>query len=152
VNDHLKNLALDLRANRGAVLASTLLLIFRLQCACRELPEPLRTIATSFLFPFELVYTRLMLNCEFPKGVTIGGGLKILHPFGIILNDKVTIGSDCQLFHRVTLGTCYPHEELCPMIGNRVIIGTGATILGDVVIPDGTIVRAHRLLHRRNGW
>ncbi len=143
---HLQSLKRDLAANRGAVLASTVMIVFRINALAIELPPAIGLALRAIVFPIELIFTRLMLNCELPRGVRIGGGLKLLHPFGIIMNDKVVVGSDCELFHHVTLGTCYPYDEECPTIGDRVIIGTGATILGDVAIPSDSIVKAHSLI------
>lgn len=52
------------------------------------------------------------------------------------------IGSNCQIWHNVTIGRKHPHQGTLPTIGNDVRICTGAIIIGDIHIGDGAIVGA----------
>lgn len=61
------------------------------------------------------------------------------HPVGIVIGSKVKIGEQCNIRHNVTIGNM---EGEYPVIGDRVAIGPGVIILGDVTIGDGAIIGA----------
>ncbi|SKB74943.1 hypothetical protein [Luteibacter sp. 22Crub2.1] len=86
-----------------------------------------------------------MSKCYVPTTATIGPGLVIYHAFGIIINGKSTIGSNCTIYARVCLGNRFPGDGT-PTIGNNVTIGTGACIFGPVVIPDNYVVKANAVI------
>lgn len=75
---------------------------------------------------------------------TIGPGLRLPHPYGIVIAEGVTIGSNATLHDHVTLGTARapaPGEMLpVPRIGDRVTIGSGTVVAGQISVgPDVTI-------------
>ena len=86
-------------------------------------------------------------NCE------IGLGFKIWHPYGIIINN-VTIGTNFQVQHNVTIGLKdlgsdkrgIGHKELLPVIGNNVCVYAGSYILGPVKVGDNAIIGANSLV------
>lgn len=80
-----------------------------------------------------------------PTTATIGPGLVIFHAFGVIINGKTTIGSNCTLYARVCIGNRFPGDGT-PTIGDNVTIGTGACIFGPVVIPDNYVVKANAVI------
>jgi len=87
-----------------------------------------------------------------PPSVEIGGGALIFHGYGIVLNSKVVIGDRVVLYHRVTIGQRYPGDGV-PIIGDDVVIGSGATILGPVEVPCGAVVPANSLTTPcQNSW
>lgn len=72
----------------------------------------------------------------------IGGGLFLPHSPGIVVGGRTVIGEDCTLLHGVTLGEARFDELACPHLGDRVTVGAGAHILGDVVVGDEATIGA----------
>jgi serine acetyltransferase len=84
---------------------------------------------------------RLAFNVDFwagPRGVSIGGGLCLIHPTQVIIAQGTHIGENCLIFHEVTIGT--GPTPGTPRIGNDVDIYVGARILGGVTIGDGAMI------------
>ena len=68
----------------------------------------------------------------------IGGGFMIDHATGLVIGETAVIGNDCSFLHGVTLGsTGKEKHDRHPKVGNGVLIGCNATILGNIVIGDG---------------
>lgn len=71
----------------------------------------------------------------------IGAGLRLPHPFNIILARGTRLGRDVTLFHNVTIGYARaprPGERLpSPEIGDGVVVGPGCVVAGDIRIGDG---------------
>lgn len=87
-----------------------------------------------------------------PPSVQVGGGALIFHGYGIVLNSKVVIGDRSILYHRITIGQRYPGDGV-PKIGDDVVIGSGAVILGPVEVPSGVIIPANSLTTpSQNSW
>ena len=72
----------------------------------------------------------------------IGGGCYIPHSPGIVIGGTSVIGEDCTLLQGVTLGEARFSETACPTVGNGVVLGAGATLLGDIHIGDGSFIAA----------
>jgi serine O-acetyltransferase len=79
--------------------------------------------------------TEIVTGVSIPAQVQIGKGLRIHHFGGIIIHSKAIIGEGCTIYHGVTLGDRGGWGG-APHIGNHVIIGAGAKILGNVTIGD----------------
>ena len=74
----------------------------------------------------------------------IGPGLYIPHPCGIVVNRRCEIGADLTLSQNVTLGRkSRPPNEGCPSFGDRVDIGPGAVIIGNIKIGNDAAVGAN---------
>ncbi|MFI7542819.1 serine O-acetyltransferase EpsC [Actinoplanes sp. NPDC049599] len=95
--------------------------------------------------------TRLLTGIEIHPGATIGRRLFIDHGAGVVIGQTARIGDDVTMYHRVTLGargwwadggTGRRH----PTVGDRVVLGVGATVLGPVHIGDDARVGAHCLV------
>ena len=66
-------------------------------------------------------------------GAQIGGGCFIDHATSVVIGETATIGRDCTILHGVTLvGTGKARTKRHPSIGDRVTLGVGATIVGDI--------------------
>ncbi|MBQ9307306.1 MAG: serine acetyltransferase, partial [Clostridia bacterium] len=70
---------------------------------------------------------------EIHPGARIGKGLFIDHGMGIVIGETTEIGDNCTIYHQVTLGgTGKDKGKRHPTIGNNVLIGAGASVLGPV--------------------
>lgn len=73
----------------------------------------------------------------------IGHGIMLDHATGFVMGETAVIGNDCSVLQGVTLGgTGKAEEDRHPKIGNRVLIGAGAAILGNITIGDGAKIAA----------
>ena len=80
---------------------------------------------------------RRRTGIEIHPGAQIGRRFFIDHGIGVVIGETTEIGNDVMLYHNVTLGARrFAHGKRHPTIGNRVIIGAGAKILGPVNISD----------------
>ncbi|MBU1320629.1 MAG: serine O-acetyltransferase [candidate division Zixibacteria bacterium] len=90
---------------------------------------------------------RFFTGIEIHPGATIGHGLFIDHGMGIVIGETTEIGDNCVLFHAVTLGGTGKHKaKRHPTIGNNVLIGTGATILGPVTVGNNVDIGANTFI------
>jgi serine O-acetyltransferase len=89
---------------------------------------------------------RLRLGINIPAQTAVGPGLLIGHAGGIVVNAAASIGSDCNLSHNVTIGTTRGPSGGVPTIGNRVYIGPGAIIIGNIVVGDDVAVGANAVV------
>ena len=80
---------------------------------------------------------RRRTGIEIHPGATIGRRFFIDHGIGVVIGETTEIGDDVMLYHNVTLGARrFATGKRHPTIGDRVIIGAGAKILGPVNIAD----------------
>ncbi len=86
---------------------------------------------------------RFFTLIEIHPGATIGRRLFIDHGAGVVIGATAIIGDDCLMFHGSTLGgTGHAHAKRHPTLGNRVLVGTGAKILGNITIGDDAKIGA----------
>lgn len=85
-----------------------------------------------------------------PAEAELGPGLRIHHFGGIILHPKVKMGSGCTLYHGVTLGTDGQSDD-APTLGQDVLVGAGAKILGGIHLGDRCRVGANAVVTRSYG-
>ncbi|MFI1991016.1 serine O-acetyltransferase EpsC [Actinoplanes sp. NPDC020271] len=95
--------------------------------------------------------TRLLTGIEIHPGATIGRRLFIDHGAGVVIGETARIGDDVTLYHRVTLGgrgwqRDRKGSRRHPSIGDRVILGVGATVLGAVHVGADAEIGAHCLV------
>ena len=87
--------------------------------------------------------TRFFTGIEIHTGATIGKRLMIDHGMGIVIGETAVIGNDCVIYHQVTLGgTGKEKLKRHPTIGNNVLIGAGAKLLGPINIGDNVKIGA----------
>ena len=80
---------------------------------------------------------RWLTGIEIHPGATIGRRFFIDHGMGVVIGETAEIGDDCTLYHGVTLGgTSWAKGKRHPTLGNGVVIGAGAKVLGPIVIGD----------------
>lgn len=77
----------------------------------------------------------------------IGEGLVISHGVGLVVGGDVVIGTDCLLHHGVTLGAPTTSKIAdCPRLGDRVVVGAGAQVIGALTVGDDATVGAGALV------
>ena len=80
---------------------------------------------------------RFFTGIEIHPGAKIGRRLFIDHGMGIVIGETATIGNDCTIYHGVTLGgTGKDKKKRHPDLGDNVLVGCGAKILGPIKIGD----------------
>ena len=90
---------------------------------------------------------RFLTGIEIHPGATIGRRFFIDHGMGVVIGETATIGDDVMLYHSVTLGgRTMAHNKRHPTLGNGVIVGAGATILGPVLIGAHSVVGANAVV------
>src|SRR3989338_11164768 len=90
---------------------------------------------------------RFFTGIEIHPGAKIGKGLFIDHGIGIVIGETAEIGDNCIMFHNVTLGgTGLEKGKRHPTIGNNVVIGAGAKILGNITIGDNSYIGANAVV------
>lgn len=81
--------------------------------------------------------SRFITGIEIHPGAKIGKRLFIDHGMGIVIGETTEIGNDCTIYHQVTLGgTGKDKNKRHPTLGNHVLVGAGAKVLGPILIDD----------------
>lgn len=90
---------------------------------------------------------RFFTGIEIHPGATIGRGLFIDHGMGVVIGETAEVGDDVTLYHGVTLGgTGKDKGKRHPTVGNNVVIGAGAKVLGPIVIGNDAKVGANAVV------
>ena len=91
--------------------------------------------------------SRTLTGIEIHPGAKIGKRLVIDHGVGCVIGETSVIGDDCIIFHGVTLGGLkFDPVKRHPTIGNHVLIGTGAKILGPITVGDHAKIGANAVV------
>jgi serine O-acetyltransferase len=87
-------------------------------------------------------FARFVTGIEIHPGAAIGRGLFIDHGMGIVVGETAVIGDNCTIYHGVTLGGTGKEKgkKRHPTIGNNVLIGAGAKLLGPITVGDNAMV------------
>ena len=97
---------------------------------------------------------RFFTGIEIHPGAKIGKNLFIDHGMGVVIGETSEIGDNVTIYHAVTLGGSSPsidserqrHEKRHPTIGNDVVIGSGAQIIGPVKVGNGARIAANAVV------
>jgi len=93
--------------------------------------------------------SRFFTKIEIHPGATIGKGLLIDHGCGVVIGETTVIGDDCTIYQGVTLGgTGKETGKRHPTLGNNVMVGAGAKILGPFTVGDNSKIAANAVLLR----
>lgn len=99
---------------------------------------------------FARIFSNLMRTCtgiEIHPGANIGRRFFIDHGMGVVIGATSVIGDDVLIYHDVTIGgTGAKRGKRHPTIGNDVIIGAGARVLGDISIGDGSRISSNSII------
>jgi len=85
----------------------------------------------------------IITGAEIHLNCSVGGGLLITHPNGIVIHPKAKIGVNCLIFQQVTIGS---RNGGVPVIGGNVDIGAGAKILGNISIGNHVKIGANAVV------
>ena len=86
---------------------------------------------------------RFCTGIEIHPGATIGEGFFVDHGMGVVIGETSVIGDNVTLYQGVTLGgTSQQHVKRHPTLGNNVVVGVGAQVIGDITIGDNAKVGA----------
>ncbi|MBV7272145.1 serine O-acetyltransferase EpsC [Clostridium thailandense] len=103
----------------------------------------------KFFFSARLIsqLSRFFTGIEIHPGAQIGKGLFIDHGMGVVIGETAEIGDNVTLYHGVTLGgTGKDKGKRHPTVGNNVIIGCGAKVLGPITIGDNVKIGANSVV------
>ncbi|MFT4034790.1 MAG: serine O-acetyltransferase [Patulibacter sp.] len=90
---------------------------------------------------------RSRTGIEIHPAATIGRGLLIDHGSGVVIGETTEIGDDVTIYQGVTLGgTGFQTGKRHPTVGNGVVIGSGAKLLGPIVVGDGAKIGANTVV------
>jgi serine O-acetyltransferase len=113
----------------------------------KYISHPLYIIQLRFFARFISQIGRFLTGIEIHPGAKIGKGLFIDHGSAIVIGETAEIGENCVLFHNVTLGGTGKHfGKRHPTIGNNVLIGTGATLLGPIIVGNNVKIGAESVI------
>ena len=90
-------------------------------------------------------FIEITTGISIPASCRIGKGLRIHHFGNIIFHPTVTIGDYCTIYHEVTIGD-RGGEGGAAKIGNGVLIGAGAKIIGEITIGDNCVIGANAVV------
>lgn len=91
--------------------------------------------------------SRFLTGIEIHPGATIGRRFFIDHGMGVVIGETAEIGDDVTLYHGVTLGgTSWNQGKRHPTLGNGVVVGAGAKVLGPIHIGDGAKVGSNAVV------
>ena len=113
----------------------------------RYMAHPLNKIKLMFLSRLISQISRFFTGIEIHPGAKIGKGFFIDHGSAIVIGETAEIGNNCTLYHNVTIGGTGKHKgKRHPTIGDNVLIGTGATLLGPIIVGDNVKVGAETVV------
>lgn len=107
--------------------------------------------AAHFLYRHKLKFlarmisqiTRFFTGIEIHPAAQIGKGLFIDHGMGVVIGETAVVGDDCTIYQGVTLGgTGKDTGKRHPTLGNNVMVGSGAKVLGPFTVGDNSKIAA----------
>jgi serine O-acetyltransferase len=112
-----------------------------------RLTHRLWLLKLKWLARFIAMLSRWFTGIEIHPGATIGRRFFIDHGMGVVIGETAEIGDDVTLYHGVTLGgTTWQKGKRHPTLGNNVVIGAGAKILGPITLGDNVRVGSNSVV------
>lgn len=101
----------------------------------------------KWLARFLSYLTRGLTGIEIHPGATIGRRFFIDHGMGVVIGETAEIGDDVTIYHGVTLGgTSWRHGKRHPSLGDGVVVGAGAKILGPICIGENAKIGSNAVV------
>lgn len=92
-------------------------------------------------------FSRFLTGIEIHPGATLGKRIFFDHGMGIVIGETAEVGDDCVIYHGVTLGgVSTARVKRHPTLGNNVIVGAGAKILGNITLGNNVKVGANSVV------
>ena len=100
--------------------------------------------STRWRIVYKVVSTILNSNLGSTGGAHLGAGLRLPHPYNVIVSEYSRVGEGCTLFHNVTLGSNEkpPITHSAPVLGADLYVGAGAILVGGITVGDGAKIGA----------
>jgi serine O-acetyltransferase len=120
-----------------------LVLLYRVGRLLSKIP-----VFGSFFRVFFEYFIRIVFGSDISLKSQIGDGLMIVHGHDIVIGGDVKIGRNCKILNGVTLGN-KDTESLTnqqPVLGDNVVIGSGAKLLGAILIGDNVVIGANSVV------
>lgn len=96
---------------------------------------------------FSAHFARFLTGIDIHPAAKLGRRLVIDHGMGVVIGETAEIGDDCYLYHQVTLGVARTSSgKRHPTVGNNVIIGAGAKVLGPITVGDHARIGANSVV------
>ncbi|CAC9597408.1 Serine acetyltransferase (EC 2.3.1.30) [uncultured Gammaproteobacteria bacterium] len=112
-----------------------------------RLTHRLWLLKLKWLARFISMLSRWLTGIEIHPGATIGRRFFIDHGMGVVIGETAEIGDDVTLYHGVTLGgTTWQKGKRHPTLGNNVVIGAGAKILGPITLGENVRVGSNSVV------
>lgn len=96
----------------------------------------------------------LLTGADIAWDCKIGPGLRLYHPTGVVIGPDVQVGSNCEVQSSATLGASRERGSVIhgrvdsPILGNDVLVGTGARVLGPIRVGNGAVLAANAVVIR----
>lgn len=138
----------EIRINPG-LLPKLLVFILRFGMWTERIPYRLVALPFKLVYRIiDLLYCKLLLNCDISSALSLGRNVVFYHPYGIFINAAAVIGSNFICRGQVTIGNKGEGElsEGCPTIGDHVEVGVGAKIIGPITISDHCAIGANAVV------
>ncbi|TPW73783.1 serine acetyltransferase [Schumannella sp. 10F1B-5-1] len=126
----------DDAANRGYLKSRVVLRGLRRAQLWRGRRGPLGRVGYLLAATHYKLVAEWLLGVEIPPSTPVGPGLRLRHGIGVVVNPASVIGAGVMIRQNVTIGNRRRDDD-CPRIGDRVEIGAGAVIVGDIEIGSG---------------
>lgn len=92
-------------------------------------------------------WARFLTGIEIHPAAKIGKNLFIDHGHGVVIGETAVVGDNCTIYQNATLGgTGKEHNKRHPTLGNNVIVGAGAKVLGNITIGDNVKIGANTVV------
>ena len=113
----------------------------------RYISHPLYNMKLKFIARLISQIMRFFTGMEIHPGARIGKGYFCDHAIGVVIGETAIIGKNCVMFHGVSLGGTGKHVgKRHPTIGDNVMIGTQATLLGPMVVGNNVKIGAETVI------
>jgi serine O-acetyltransferase len=100
-----------------------------------------------FLGRFSSHISRWLTGIEIHPAAKLGRRFVIDHGMGVVIGETAEVGDDCYFYHQVTLGVARTSKgKRHPTVGNNVIIGAGAKVLGPITVGDNARIGANSVV------
>ncbi len=145
-------IAEDWRTNSRSLTAPGVhaLVLHRVSSALADRPDALSRLVRRAAHVVNVLLVRNVYGMEVYESAVIGRRLKVVHHMGITLGKGCVIGDDCVIRQHVTIGALGGARGVSadrePRLGDRVVLGVGCTIVGEVTIGDGARIGPNALV------